>query len=473
MNDQRFPLRVRLTGVMYKDADKRFLTVVLWSDESEIIIYRSFQEFKKLHKSLKRKLATESRFRKSERVLPRFPAKTITHNLQRKGPSRSMLRLKYMENYCTELLACGHNIVQSFEMIQFFTPQNHDLQPDYAKNSIVIMPSEDIGSQDTDYVDSKRLSFGNISQPFLSETYRCVAAYETKDTKNRPFSVAVNETVDVLIKDKGGWWLVENTEKHLAWFPAPYLESCEDDDEEDDLSECPMEGRLYCMARCYRATKEDEVSVNIGSVVEVLQKSADGWWFVRHKGNAGYVPSMYLRPYCNPHLRFQALQKDMRSSSLCLAQLHLQEAAPGLTPPKGDSLRPTFRPRSQSMELLSASPIRSITEEPATGKDCEGRPSVASEGSELSFSDDCGSLCGSSVSASCSDKEEQRPGSQAANSHGDQADGRKPSSTTSVPKVPPRPRVQEILSRCTTITRKAAQTYVASQLMEHGEREIC
>lgn len=185
------------------------------------------------------------------------------------------------------------------------------------------------------------------------------------------------------------------------------------------------------------------------------------------------MPSMYLRPYCNPHLRFQALQKDMRSSTLCLAQLHLQEAAPGLTPPKGNSLRPTFRPRSQSMELLSVSPIRSITEEPATGEDCEGRPSVASEGSEMSFSDDCGSLCGSSLSASCSDKEEQRPASQAADSHGDQADGRKPPSTTSVPKVPPRPRVQEILSRCTTITRKAAQTYIASQLMEHGEREIC
>lgn len=31
-----------------------------------------------------------------------------------------------------------------------------------------------------------------------------------------------------------GWWLVENEEKRLAWFPAPYLELCEDEEEGDD-----------------------------------------------------------------------------------------------------------------------------------------------------------------------------------------------------------------------------------------------
>ena len=45
---------------------------------------------------------------------------------------------------------------------------------------------------------------GNVTQPFVTETYRCVAPYETKDTKNKPFKVAVNEKVDVLIKDKAG-----------------------------------------------------------------------------------------------------------------------------------------------------------------------------------------------------------------------------------------------------------------------------
>lgn len=31
-----------------------------------------------------------------------------------------------------------------------------------------------------------------------------------------------------------GWWLVENEAKCLAWFPAPYLENAEADDEGAD-----------------------------------------------------------------------------------------------------------------------------------------------------------------------------------------------------------------------------------------------
>lgn len=50
----------------------------------------------------------------------------------------------------------------------------------------------------------KRLSFGNVTQPFVSKTYRCVAPYETKDTKNKPFKVAVDKRLDVLIKDQAG-----------------------------------------------------------------------------------------------------------------------------------------------------------------------------------------------------------------------------------------------------------------------------
>lgn len=45
---------------------------------------------------------------------------------------------------------------------------------------------------------------GNITNPFVTHSYRCVDAYETKDTKNRPFKVAVDEKLDVLIKDPSG-----------------------------------------------------------------------------------------------------------------------------------------------------------------------------------------------------------------------------------------------------------------------------
>lgn len=44
---------------------------------------------------------------------------------------------------------------------------------------------------------------------------------------------------------------------------------------------CPS-GVLYCAVRSYSTKKDDEVSVPIGSVVEVLQKSDDGWWLIRY-----------------------------------------------------------------------------------------------------------------------------------------------------------------------------------------------
>lgn len=40
-----------------------------------------------------------------------------------------------------------------------------------------------------------------------------------------------------------GWWLVENEDKRMAWFPAPYLERLDDDDEDD---EDDTDGRGTC-----------------------------------------------------------------------------------------------------------------------------------------------------------------------------------------------------------------------------------
>lgn len=53
-------------------------------------------------------------------------------------------------------------------------------------------------------IDSTRQPGGSITNPFVTQSYRCVDAYETKDTKNRPFKVAVDEKLDVLIKDPSG-----------------------------------------------------------------------------------------------------------------------------------------------------------------------------------------------------------------------------------------------------------------------------
>lgn len=39
---------------------------------------------------------------------------------------------------------------------------------------------------------------------------------------------------------------------------------------------------LYTAIKSFKATKDDEITVNIGTVVEVLQQSENGWWLIRY-----------------------------------------------------------------------------------------------------------------------------------------------------------------------------------------------
>lgn len=39
---------------------------------------------------------------------------------------------------------------------------------------------------------------------------------------------------------------------------------------------------LYVAVKSYKATKGDEATVATGAVVEVLQKSENGWWLIRY-----------------------------------------------------------------------------------------------------------------------------------------------------------------------------------------------
>lgn len=67
--------------------------------------------------------------------------------------------------------------------------------------SIMLLPSGDLSSCQG---GGARETKGSIKRPIVMQTYHCVASYDTKDTKNRPFSVRQNEALEVLIKDPKG-----------------------------------------------------------------------------------------------------------------------------------------------------------------------------------------------------------------------------------------------------------------------------
>ncbi|CAJ1080698.1 NADPH oxidase organizer 1-like [Xyrichtys novacula] len=476
VSDQRFVISARIIGSVVRDSPKlkMFMISVLWSDEAEVIIYRSFQDFKKFHRQLKKRFPHMNPFRK-DRVIPKFNGKA-RRSLQQKGSKRTLRRMKFLEGYCMELLKCDQIVTQSSELTRFFTPKDHDLKTDFTKNSIMILLSDGPDGEGGDQQPA-----GNVTHPMVTQTYRCMAAYETKDAKNRPFKVAVDEKLDVLIKDPAGWWLVENEEKRLAWFPAPYLELWETEDDDDDVAGFQLGGTLYCAVKSYSAKKDDEVSVPIGSVVEVLRKSDDGWWLIRFNGKGGYIPAMYLQPYNNPRTGLYSVQRKLHSSNL---NLSATSSEPRSSPPPSiteetslqDSAGPSREEPSLPQRLHKARSLEVLSETWTQAQQTE-RDASTSNGftrrtsntsTELSFS----GFSSDSESSSVTEGVQQRDASESAGSSTDlslsdrRSSGKSSKSSGSAsggsntslnaPKVPPRPKTEEILNRCTTMTKKAA-----------------
>ncbi|XP_007904273.1 NADPH oxidase organizer 1 [Callorhinchus milii] len=459
----RCPLSVRVIGVMQHQKRKTFLTSVLWSDQNDVIVYRTFEEFKKLHKTLVQKFPVEAgRIKKSDRILPKFQDISLKDRRHRRV-SKSVLRVQLLEKYCSNLLDTSAKISQCQDVVQFFLPNSQDLKPSFPSNSIVIMPSG-AGEQTGDLNGPNKTSIQSITQPGVLESYRCIASYETKDTKNKAFKILEGEIVDVVAKNPSGWWLVENDEKQLAWFPAPYLKKC--------LNAAPSvlpnndeRGCLYYVVTSYEATNEkDELSIQEGVIIQVLQKSNDGWWLVRYAGQTGYVPSVYLQQYRNPHSKFQMLTKaNMYTSTpnLLASVSFLENRSNGALRSHTSPVDQTQGGNKETM-TLTRKLSKSINYLPDNTTYNESfHNSIESESGSESNSDDISmttvssSKSHSSEDVSLSESYSARPASddEPAKNNSAPVLSEKSSATVPKPQIPPRPHTHEILTKCSTVTK--------------------
>ncbi|XP_009574662.1 PREDICTED: NADPH oxidase organizer 1 [Fulmarus glacialis] len=438
---------------------------VSWSDQNNILIYRTFEDFKRFHKELKRKFPIESgSLKRSDRTIPRFKGRA------------SLEVLKLLETYSQELLKTDAKISQGEDVIQFFKAQTQDLDPSFPENSVVIMPSE-IGGEKK---NQPRQQLSSITHPQTSQSYRCIETFETKDTKNKSFKVAKKEIVEVLIKDMTGWWLVENTDKQIAWFPASYLEEIDVHKDIQNAWTSNEEGSLYFVVRAYESQKADELSLNNGVVVEVVRKSDDGWWLIRYNGRTGYMPSMCLQPYKNPHHKFQTIIScglNVSTPNLCSSLMAPQprgEAAGQRRMQACSSLDRTeedvisLRSRSRSLPRASSTPdleSDSSSLSSGSGSEQDGRLSWKPDLSrslpevEQARSSPLGHALAthSSKSPRLTRKDRNDSGfveSSAADLSYSLTD---PGLATCVPKVPVRPSAHEILQKCSTVTKRAVQ----------------
>nr|XP_033819637.1 NADPH oxidase organizer 1-like [Geotrypetes seraphini] len=485
----RYPVEAKGVGVMQHRKQKLFMLSVLWSDHNNILIYRTFEEFKKLDRNLRKKFPLEAGFlRKSECIIPKLKDAPLIFG-RTKYRNRQLERMQLLATYSHELLCTDPKISQAADVTQFFVPHPQDLNPSFPEDSIVIMPPE-AGERTKGAAGTETLT--PVTEPVMSQRYLCIEAYETKDTKNRPFRVMQDEILEVLLKDTTGWWLVENEDKQLAWFPAPYLKKHIRANENGHTRAWAREGVFYFAAKGYEAQSADELSVANGVIIEVLEKSENGWWLVWYNGKAGYVPSMYLRPYKNPYQKFQLVLKEaygsvssldtINSSDMnALAQRRISEGntlhssnanrkklldrtrsrsvtgLPTLVENEGRSLLPVELsglsvnaegsnqnmtmakihsplvpnlPKVERMELNLSSANPGF----ATQKELYHSPALEKQRKDSGYDENL-SMSGSDPSLSSSDL----------------------NSISHAPKVPSRPTTQEILKNCSSVTKRAMQ----------------
>lgn len=189
---------------------------------------------------------------------------------------------------------------------------------------------------------------------------------------------------------------------------------------------------------------------------------------------------MYLQPYNNPRAGLYSLQRRLHSSTLNLATSREPQASrpPSINEENSPQLDSAGPSRGAPGRLHKARSLDVLSDTwSQTQKERDGRVrSMTKTGSEFSFS---GLSSSSESSSSLKDEVQGRRrqpdvSKSASNSPDHSLSGRrhhrpstssessgsvtsKDSESASVaPRVPPRPKAEEILTRCTTMTRKAA-----------------
>lgn len=194
-------------------------------------------------------------------------------------------------------------------------------------------------------------------------------------------------------------------------------------------------------------------------------------FYIRYNCQTGYIPSMYLQPYVNPRVQIISAQRGFQSSTLNLAQIQVPDSSSLMIPGHelsrsqgnllripGDNLILNDKTKSHSLNVLT-----DVHHSPPTIKvdPVENiRTRSFSGSSEESFSDSASSSSSGSVCVNSPTDIQRCSTPQPEHLH-PTTDMLSPSTSDpymfkspGTPKIPPRPPAQEILKRCTTVTRK-------------------
>ncbi|XP_032316049.1 NADPH oxidase organizer 1 isoform X2 [Camelus ferus] len=249
MAGPRHPVFVSGAALVQTEKLQTFAFSVHWSDDSDTFARRSWDQFRKLHKTLKETFPVEAGLlQRSDRILPKLPDASLLAHWGRTG--RGLVRLRLLETYLRALLVVGERLSRSPVLTGFFAPQPLDLEPALPPGSLVILPARE------EPLPGPRDSPASCS--LGAPSLRCLQPFSTQDAWGQPFQARAQEALNVLLRHPSG--------------------------------------SQFCASRAFEGSQADELSVPAGAHVCVLETSDRGWWLCRFGGRTGLLPATILQP---------------------------------------------------------------------------------------------------------------------------------------------------------------------------------
>ncbi|XP_028839650.1 SH3 and PX domain-containing protein 2B isoform X3 [Denticeps clupeoides] len=277
-----------------------YIIKVSWTDGTTEIIFRRYSKFFDLQMELLDKFPVEGGQKDpKQRIIPFLPGKILFRRSHIRDVA--MKRLRPINEYCRALIQLPVYISQCEEVRLFFETRPEDLNPPKEEPIGKKKPGGDSTSAD----------------PLVLDQYVAVTDYEKQESSE--ISLHVGQVVEVIEKNETGWWFV-SSEDAQGWVPATCLEAQDDPDDftlpgeevsrrswslprhvgrrrtlGDLFSTGFGQEEKYTVVYPYSARDQDEIDLEKGMIVEVIQKNLEGWWKIRYQGKEGWAPASYLK----------------------------------------------------------------------------------------------------------------------------------------------------------------------------------
>ncbi|XP_010791137.1 SH3 and PX domain-containing protein 2B isoform X4 [Notothenia coriiceps] len=248
-----------------------YIIKVSWSDGSTESIFRRYSKFFDLQMELLDKFPVEGGQKDPKRrIIPFLPGKILFRRSHIRDVA--MKRLRPINEYCRALIQLPVYISQCEEVRVFFETRPEDINP----------PKEEP-------ISKKKSGDSSAADPLLLDQYVAVTDYEKQESSE--VSLHVGQVVEVIEKNESGWWFISSDDAQ-GWVPATCLEA---QDDPDDFTIPGEEDEKYTVIYQYSARDQDEIDLERGMIVEVIQKNLEGWWKIRYQGLEGWAPASYLK----------------------------------------------------------------------------------------------------------------------------------------------------------------------------------